>query len=187
MLYIPEGFYFIPSCIKDALGGVTMDAKLQYTKEEFIGMVTNKVYDLHKNVINTSSQTRTFIGDIKFCMNCLWREETVDYGWAGSHVQWTKKEIDVDRTLKFIQGEILPHLESAETAALPAGINAVSSGILTELVRSVKSWFRVPNDGHSQRSADDVGDLNARVDTLENTARKTKLLLDALAKLLQNG
>ena len=143
----------------------------------FIQKVTNQVKELHRQVINTRSETEEYITDIEFCMNCLWKEEMVDRGWAGTFEEWVPKFLDKNNAIMdennaiiLIQKLILPRLKDA----LKNVIDTKSKKILTTLVRDVEVWFAISSGD------DDVNELNARVEQLEHEIQELQAQVRAL-------
>ena len=146
--------------------------KMDNEKLVFIQKVTNQVNELHRQVINTRSEIDSYNENIVFCMNCLWKEEMVDRGWAGTFEEWVPKFLDKNNAIMdennaiiLIQKLILPRLKDA----LKNVIDTKSKKILTTLVRDVEVWFAISSGD------DDVNELNVQKPTPDIDARVEEL------------
>ena len=91
-------------------------------------------------------------------MTCIsaffWSVVWTQSNWVETKT-FTENEIDKKLALQFIQNEMLPRLESAGNVPMPAGTAPAARDILTELVRVIQSWFRIPMSEHRVAWAED--------------------------------
>ena len=149
----------------------TMDEELN-----FINKVRNQVYELHRMVINTKSETDLFIENIKFCMNCFWIETMVDRGWAGFYKEWVARKMDNKKAIILIQKVIVPRLGDALKNVTDVKIR----DFLTTLVQDVELWFVISSGYDDVSELKSTPDINARVEELEKQVQELRNQVQAL-------